>query len=121
MKMIALILSISLLSLTTYAQVQPQALESHHQELIKNAAIEQCGMTRGYVEIVQSTATAVKVDQGVTDYKYETIVAVNQRVDQLMYDTYLVKIASSYIEQYDHQSKNWGVYRIEGASTCTQQ
>lgn len=121
MKNFVLILSLSLLSLTARAQIANNNLEARHQELIKNAAIEQCGLTRGYVEIVKSTETAIKVDQGVTDYTYETVVAVNQRVDQLIYDTYLVTISSSYYDSYDHDSKNWGVYKIDGASNCVQQ
>lgn len=121
MKFITLILSLTFLSLTTNAQAIEKNLEARHQDLIKKTATAQCGFTRGYVEIVQNTTTANKVDQGITDYTYETVVAVNQRVDQFIYDTYHVTISSSYFDHYDHDSKNWGVYRIDGASNCVQQ
>lgn len=121
MKIFTFILSLSFLSLTTHAQLADSSLEARHQELIKNAAVAKCGLSRGNVEIVQNKTSTIKVDQGITDYTYETVVAVNQRVDQLIYDTYHVTISSSYYDHYDHNTKNWGVYQIDGASDCVQQ
>lgn len=113
----ALILTIvSVLSVSAFANIENSKFEKRHQDLIKKSIIENCSMRRAsFVELSNKTKT-IRVDQGIIDYEYETVLEVTDRVDQGVSDLYTVTVKSSYSDMYDHSSQNWGAYSVESVN-----
>lgn len=91
--------------------------EVRHQSLVLQALQDKCGY-RGDVEVMSSTVEEFRIDQGITDYKFTTVLRYKQRMDQMIFDTYEANVVSYLYDQYDHSAGNWGAYSVESVS-CT--
>lgn len=102
------------------AKIENSNLELRHQELIEKAIEAKCQLyPRGIVE-VKTVVTPIRIDQGITDYQYETVLHLSVRVDQMLFDTYEVVVKSSYASAYDHARQEWGIYSVESVGICNQ-
>lgn len=102
------------------AKIENSALESRHQDLIEKAIESKCQFVPGSLVEIATQVTPVRVDQGIMDYKYETVLQFKVRVDQMLFDIYEVTVRSAFAAAYDHVSQEWGIYDIESVSTCNQ-
>jgi len=101
----------------TFASIANSSLEKKHQDVIEKAIEKNCGFFRDLTE-VRSEATVIRVDQGIIDVKYSTVFTGLQRMDQNIFDTYIITVESDYADTYDHASKDWGIYSASNV-TCT--
>ena len=102
------------------AKIENSSLELRHQELIEKAVEAKCQIYPASFVEVSTLVAPIRIDQGVTDYKYETVLQFKVRVDQMIFDTYEVTVSSAYTAAYDHASQAWGLYEIEAVSNCNQ-
>jgi len=107
----------SLFAVSANAAIENSSLELRHQNLIEQAVTAKCGFNRGLVE-VSTITTEIRVDQGIVDYKFDSVFEMTVRIDQGIFDTYVVRVLSSYYDHYDHNAKDWGVYEIDSVSNC---
>lgn len=91
--------------------------EVRHQSLVLKAIQDKCGFY-GNVELVSSTVEELRVDQGIVDRKFTTVLRYKQRVDQMIFDTYEANVVSYLYDHYDHSTGNWGAYSVESVA-CT--
>lgn len=111
-----------ILSLITLFSVSALAveLEVRHQNLIKREIAIQCDLVRPVLTILSHKVTPVRVDQGILDYKYETVFNVSNRQDGGMPDIYTVTVESSYHDMYDHEAQDWGAYSVNSVKCVLQ-
>ncbi|MBY0553632.1 hypothetical protein K2P97_03830 [bacterium] len=100
-----------LLSQISSAAIKFSAYDLRHQEAIEKAIIGNCGVN-GVIIQLSSLESPIKVDQGIIDFNYVTEIMVRQGVDQYQFDEYPVTVYSSYSDNYDHSTQNWGVYHV---------
>ncbi|MCM2351848.1 MAG: hypothetical protein NDI69_17675 [Bacteriovoracaceae bacterium] len=117
MKTLALSL-LAVLSLSAHADVRNSKLEKRHQNLIKKAVFAKCDIYRGFIYEFGTKITPKKIDQGITDYEYETVLEANEEIDQGQYNTYKVTVKSSYSDGYNHPDQTWGSYSVDAISEC---
>ncbi len=110
----------ALMSFSSLATIQNSQLELRHQNLIEKSIMDHCQLSNGSIVEINTKTTAIKVDNGITDFKFETLLEVHQRVDQNLFDVYKVTVKSSYASGYDHSSQNWGTYLVDEISNCVQ-
>lgn len=116
MKNLVLALSLAATNVSM-AAISNSALEKRHLEVIEKAIEKNCGYFRDLTEL-QTTATVIHVDQGIQDVKFSSILTGLQRMDQNIFDSYIINVESEYSDTYDHASKDWGIYSISNV-TCT--
>lgn len=104
---------VSLVSVSAFAVIKDSQLDLRHQALIEKAITEQCSMRRASFVELNTKITPVRVDQGILDYRYETVLEVTDRVDQGVFDLYTVTVESKYSDMYDHQAQTWGAYSVQ--------
>ena len=107
-----------LLAMPAMAEIENSNFTPRHQAMIEAAVEAKCGFRSYGMAEVYTKATAHRVDQGIVDYKYETLLEVKSKIDQMQYDIYEVVVHSSYYSQYDHNAKDWGAYEIDSVSNC---
>jgi hypothetical protein len=107
------------LLITTWAQARilGSNLELDHQALIESSIQKNCHLNPFILEQLSSKEEAVKVDQGITDVYFTTILLMKVRIDQAVFNHYHVAVKSILFDQYDHKNKRWGAYSID-AITC---
>jgi hypothetical protein len=91
--------------------------EVRHQAVVLQALEAKCGYV-GNVEVMSSTVEEIRIDQGIVDQKFTTVLRYKQRLDQMIFDTYEANVVSFFYAQYDHTTGNWGAYEVESIS-CT--
>lgn len=101
----------TLISLSAFAMENSQ-LNPRHQEVIKKGVIEKCSLNQASFKEVRTEASAIRVDQGIVDYDYFTILQVTDQLDQGLTERYQVTVLSQYFDQYDHSAQDWGTYRV---------
>lgn len=110
----ALLLSlVTLFSATVLAGTENSQLEVRHQNLIQQEIAIQCELRRPVLTVVEHKVTPIRIDQGILDYRYETVFKVSNREDGGMPDLYEVKVVSSYHDMYDHEAQDWGAYSVD--------
>lgn len=117
MKMFALTI-LATLSVSAFADPRDTNLEKRHMDLIEKAVKEKCSLRRGSVKALNTKVTPHRIDQGIIDYSYVTIVEATDRVDQGVTDLYSVEVRSEYSDMYDHANKDWGVYSVTSVGNC---
>jgi hypothetical protein len=90
-------------------------LEVRHQSAVLQALEAKCGYV-GNVEVMSSTVEDIRVDQGIVDQKFTTVLRYKQRLNQMIFDTYEANVVSFLYDQYDHSTGNWGAYSVESIS-----
>ncbi len=112
-------LTIALLtSQVTFATIKNSNNEARHQALIEAAIQDKCG---SFYDITQysQTETAVRIDNGIVDVKFVTVMYGKSRLDQYIFDEYKLTVESEKSDMYDHATGNWGAYSITAVS-CAQ-
>ena len=89
--------------------------EVRHQSAVLQALEAKCGYV-GNVEVMSSTVEDIRVDQGIVDQKFTTVLRYKQRLNQMIFDTYEANVVSFLYDQYDHSTGNWGAYSVESIS-----
>jgi hypothetical protein len=89
--------------------------EVRHQSAVLQALEAKCGYV-GDVEVVSSTVEEIRVDQGIVDQKFTTVLRYKQPLDQMMFDLYEANVVSFLYDHYDHSTGNWGAYSVESVS-----
>lgn len=99
------------IAFSAFADLTSTGYEARHIKLLKSALEKNCGSFRN-LELVSKSEEIIKVDQGITDVKYTTVLTGEQRMDQNIFDTYEIVINSEYYDSYDHENKDWGTYAV---------
>lgn len=118
MKFAALFLTL-VTSQLSFAALTNSSYELRHQDLIQNAIEKNCGHMRD-LSVVESKEEIIRVDQGITDVNYVTVLTGQQRMDQNIFDTYTITVTSEYADMYDHASKEWGAYFVSSVKCIMQ-
>lgn len=108
-----------LISQLSFAAIANSKLEVRHLELIETAIAENCGAFSS-LEQISLKEKVIKVDQGIHDIKYTTVLTGLSRLDQNIFDRYVITVESDFADMYDHNTKNWGVYSVNSVS-CVQE
>lgn len=116
MKKIFFIMTI--LSQIASAHILNSQLENRHQEVIKSAVLNNCQLNISSFSELKTIATPIKVDQGILDYAYKTELELKVKIDQMVFDYYLVTVESYYTSGYNHEKNEWGIYEVLGVSSC---
>lgn len=98
---------------------QAQNFTAEQAAVVQAAIVESCGYMRNLSQISQTVET-VKVDQGVHDLYYTTVLTGERRLDQNFFDAYTITVQSSLTAGYDHQAKTWGVFSVQNVSCVPQ-
>lgn len=106
-----LLVVVPFITLSTFASLTSTGYEARHVELLKSALNNSCGSFRN-LELVSKDEEIIRVDQGIRDVKYTTVLTGERRMDQNIFDTYEIVIKSEYSDMYDHANKDWGVYSV---------
>lgn len=112
----ALIIVSLLISQTVFAQINNSQNNPRHQAAIVTAIENNCGYMRDLTQIAQ-TEEVIRVDNGITDRKYTTILSGFKRLDQYIFDEYEIVVNSDYADMYDHAAQDWGSYSVSSV-TC---
>lgn len=110
MKLVS-ILSLAVLSFSALA-INNSTLEPRHQAVIKEAVKKQCNMKKISLTEIESEATPNRIDQGILDYDYVTVLEAKHQFDQGQFDYYRVTVKSHYGDLYDHDARDWGTYYV---------
>lgn len=108
----AIVLSVLVVSQLVSAQIKNSQKEARHQSVVLAAIEQNCGTMNDLVEVAQKSH-AVKVDQGITDIVYSTVLTATSPVDQLMTVNYEISVASKYTDAFDHATGEYGIYSVE--------
>lgn len=106
---------ITFMSFSAFA-IKNSNLEQRHQKAVKEAIVEKCSFRMGTYEELKTIATPIRVDQGILDYNYTTVLKAVDRVDSGVRDNYLVTVESHYGDTYDHDARDWGVYWVSSVN-----
>lgn len=63
--------------------------------------------------VIDSKVEEDRIDQGIIDYKYTTILSGKQIYDQNIYDEYKIVVESEYYDGYDHATGDYGSYVVK--------
>lgn len=110
MKLVS-ILSLAALSFSALA-INNSSLEPRHQAAIEAAVKKQCDMKKLSLTEIESEATPNRIDQGILDYEYVTVLEGKNQFDQGQFDYYRVTVESYYSDSYDHDARDWGSYSV---------
>jgi hypothetical protein len=97
------------------ASIPGSDLEVRHQELIMKAIDNKCGSMFNLKQI-KSTAKEIRIDQGIIDFEFITVIEGTLKIDQGFFVDYLVTVKSYYSSSYDHEAQDYGVYSIDDLS-----
>ena len=113
---LAFLVTAILTSQTSFAQIKNSNYEMRHQSLIEDSIVEKCGSVRNLTQHSQ-TESLVRIDNGIVDVKYTTVIHGNLTVDQYVSDEYTIIIESVKSDMYDHAAAQWGAYSVNTV-TC---
>lgn len=98
------------ISVNTQAEILNTTLEQRHASLIEEAIAKNCGVYN-LVE-VKTDVEEIRVDNGITDKKFESLFVGLKRLDQNIFDQYQVTVKSEYADAYDHEARDWGIFSV---------
>lgn len=113
-KLIALLTLV--VSFQSFATLTYPQYEERHVKTIEAAIISQCGSFLT-LDVVSSVKEVIRVDQGIRDARYTTVIDGVQRFDQFR-DQYKITVESLYSDSYYHTSGDWGSYHVRSIE-CT--
>lgn len=114
------LLTVALLtSQVTFASIKNSENDSHHQYLMEIAIEQNCGVMRDLTQVSQ-TEIVTRVDSGIFDRNYTTVINGVKRLDQGIFDTYKITVESERADMFDHTTGNWGSYLVTSVF-CDQQ
>lgn len=102
---------ILLLSSNAFASIPGSEYEDRHQVLILKGIEANCGRLKNLVQLA-SVQRIIEVDQGIRDIEYVTTLRGTLKIDQGIFDSYLVTVKSERGDFYDHESQEHGFYSV---------
>lgn len=116
MKKMLLIFSI-VFSQVSLASISNSNYEARHLKILEASIYKNCGH---FIKLTQidSTQKVIRIDQGIRDVQFKTILTGIQRLDQGIFDEYEIVVESQFADLYDHASLNWGAYIVTSV-TCS--
>lgn len=108
----ALLLIGALTAQTSFATISNSSYEPRHEKSIETAILKSCGKMKD-LTVISSQKEEVRVDQGILDVYYQTVLTAHQEIDQGLFDSYLIKVESQYADAYDHSSQEWGSFMVQ--------
>lgn len=113
------VLTLSLLfTQLSFGAIENSTLNKKHQDLIEKAILNNCGNVIALAQL-SSKGEETRIDQGIVDIDYVSILTGKVKFEQVIYDNYTITVESSYSDVYDHSNKDWGVYTVKSVS-CVQ-
>ncbi len=106
------------ISFSATAGVHGSKFEAYQQKMITEVVAQQCGISSDLVQL-SHTEVIDQVDQGIRDVYMTTVFEAKVRVDQMIFDSYLVKVNSVLADGYDHSNQVWGLFAVQNV-TCHQ-
>jgi hypothetical protein len=94
------------------ATIDESTLDPRHQAAIEAAIQNSCGLS-GHMIQVEHFERPVRIDSGIIDYTFTTVVVVRVGIDQYNYDEHRVAVESEYSDSYDHKLRDWGTYSVK--------
>lgn len=107
----ALILLSLVFTQVSLAAINNSNYVARHQAIIEKEIQKRCGYMRN-LTVISSTEEVIHIDQGITDVKFLTILKGEQKMDQNIFDTFTITVASEYADGYDHTAQDWGFYNV---------
>ena len=119
MKKTFLLITSLLLTSTSFAAgtIANSKLEDRHQTLIANAIYTGCGAV-GSIKELATQINEKKIDQGQIDLEFISSFELSSKVDQMVFDKYLVEVQSVKSSNYDHVNQTSGTYLVTSVK-CT--
>lgn len=114
MKMSLIALSL-LFAQASLAEIKDSQYEVRHQNLLETEILKNCGQMRDLNQI-SSIQQVIQIDNGIQDIKFKTVLSGLLRLDQNIFDKYIITVHSEYSDMYDHSSGEWGVYSLNDIS-----
>ena len=111
-----LILICLLLSQSSFAGIYHSNYDPRHLAVIEETVGRVCGISTDALIQKSELSEIVKVDQGITDMNYTTVLETQLRLDQNIFEIKKMVVKSYYSDMYDHQAKDWGVYSVESVN-----
>ncbi len=104
-----------ILSQASFAAIAESTYEVRHNGIIENAITENCGYFRD-LTVVEAKSESIRIDNGITDVKFTTVLTGLQRLDQNIFDEFEITVESEYADMYDHSTQNWGAFSVSSVS-----
>lgn len=105
-----------LILLTMVAQAafagQGVVLEPRHTKLMEQEIVNECGTFRN-LKVLSVAEEKIKVDQGIIDANYVTVLTGEQRYEQNIFEDYIITVESKYYDGWDSATGEHGSYSIE--------
>lgn len=101
---------LAVLSFSAIAQIDNSDLDVRLQNKIRAALVVKCDVPNAWLFQVSNKTTVHHVDNGITDYTFETEIEVEGNG--------VVTVLSSYSDAYDHVEQNWGIYSVDSINGC---
>lgn len=101
-----------LISFSSLASIRDSKYDARHIKAIKSAILAKCGHMSNLAE-VSSSEEIIRIDQGIRDIRFTTVITGVQKIDQGIFDNYRITISSYYSDSYDHSDRDWGSYSVE--------
>ena len=111
-------LALVAISFSATAEVRGSSFEVYQQKMISEVVANQCGISSDLSQLSHAEVID-QVDQGIRDVYMTTVFEANVRVDQMIFDSYLVKVNSVLADGYDHSNQVWGLFTVQNV-TCHQ-
>lgn len=105
-------ITLALIGLTTQAAIINSNFEARHNNKIVDAIGDSCNVM-SELTLVSTKKETVRIDQGITDYKFTSVFTGKQRYDQNMFDHYEITVESWLNDGYDHQTGEANWYYVE--------
>lgn len=99
-------------SLSSFASIRDSKYDARHIKAIKSAIVEKCGHI-GELAEVSSSQEIIRIDQGIRDIRFTTVISGVQKIDQGIFDFFRITVSSYFSDSYDHEARDWGSYSVE--------
>ncbi|OIQ19021.1 MAG: hypothetical protein BM556_06975 [Bacteriovorax sp. MedPE-SWde] len=95
-----------------FGQIINSDYESRLNTAITEAVTSECNQMID-LTLLSSKVEEDNIDQGITDYKYTSVLSGKQIYDQNIYDEYRIVVESEYYDGYDHATGEYGAYYVK--------
>ncbi len=112
------LLALIVISFSATAEVRGSKFEAYQQNMITEVVAQQCGISSDLFQ-VSHTEVVDQIDNGISDVYMTTVFEAKVRTDQMIFDSYLVKVNSVLADAYDHSNQVWGIFTVQNV-TCYQ-
>lgn len=105
--------ALMILSTESFASIINSDYEKRHQQVIESAIASECQIIVKNLTQILSKEEVIRVDNGVEDIHFTTVLKGLRKIDQGVFDNYKITVKSTYSDSYDHNSGDWGAYTVQ--------